>query len=249
MGVEDDERKKKTHAEDLKFRLVTVELLRTAKKRYTYRELKDKTNLPVTVLSRYAKGWVLPNTRRAQKLWKTLSKIAGLEIELQRRIKFNSEGYFDNTYVIGDVNLLRQAANYALAKFAGKRITKVLTAAVDGIPLATMIADSLGVNLVIAKNTKEVGVSSFLEETYVLNGSGFTMTLYIPKESIKRGDSVLVVDDIIKSGDNQTALINLTNKAKADVAGIFSMIAIGNQWEKRMNIPKNCQLEIILKLE
>jgi len=48
-----------THAEDLKLRLMTIELLRTAKKEYTYRELSVKTNLPVTVLSRYAKGHVL----------------------------------------------------------------------------------------------------------------------------------------------------------------------------------------------
>ncbi|NIU38479.1 adenine phosphoribosyltransferase, partial [Candidatus Bathyarchaeota archaeon] len=45
-----------THAEDLKLRLMTIELLRTAKKQYTYRELSSKTGLPVTVLSRYAKG-------------------------------------------------------------------------------------------------------------------------------------------------------------------------------------------------
>jgi len=39
-----------THAEDLKFRLVTVELLRAAKEHYTYRRLSEETNLPVTVL-------------------------------------------------------------------------------------------------------------------------------------------------------------------------------------------------------
>ena len=45
-----------THAEDLKLRLNTIELLRTAKKQFTYRDLSGKTGLPVTVLSRYAKG-------------------------------------------------------------------------------------------------------------------------------------------------------------------------------------------------
>ena len=47
-----------THAEDLKLRLMTIELLRTAKykRNITYRELASKTDLPVTVLSRYAKG-------------------------------------------------------------------------------------------------------------------------------------------------------------------------------------------------
>jgi len=238
-----------THAENLKFRLATVELLRTAKKQYTYRELAVKTELPVTVLSRYAKGHVLPNMERARQLWKALSKIVGLESEFQKRMKFNDEGYFDNTLIIGDLTLLRQAANYALAKFAGKRVTKVLTAAVDGVPLATMVADALGVNLVIAKNTKEVGVSSFLEETYILNGSGFTVTLYVPKDTIKKQDSILIVDDIIKSGDTQEALLNIVNKARAEVSGIFAMISVGDSWKERMSTPSDCPVEIILRLD
>ena len=238
-----------THAEDLKFRLATVELLRTAKKQYTYRELALKTDLPVTVLSRYAKGHVLPNISRARKLWKALSRIVGLKLEFQKRMKFNRDGYFDNTAIIGDIILLRQAANFALARFAGKRVTKVLTAAVDGIALATMVANALGVNLVIAKPSKEVGVSSFIEETYTLYGSGFTVTVYIPKGAIKKHDSVLVVDDILKSGDTQAALLNLVYKAKAEISGIFVMIAVGNSWKERMQIQPNCPVEIILNIE
>jgi len=237
-----------THAEDLKFRLVTVELLRTAKKRYTYRQLSEETNLPVTVLSRYAKGHVLPNSERARELWTTLSKMVGLGTELHRRIKFNSDGYFDNTSIVGDINILRQAANYALAKFAGRRVTKVLTAAVDGVPLATMVANCLGVDLVVAKPNKEVGVPSFLEETYVLNNSGVTMTLYMPKGRIKRRDSVLVVDDTIKSGDTQAALVELVYKARAELSGVFSMIAMGNAWDKKLGLPGNCPVEILLRL-
>ncbi len=240
--------KTSTHAEDLKFRLATVELLRTAKKHYTYRELAAKTNLPVTVLSRYAKGHVLPNIERARQLWNALSQIVGLEREFKRRLKPTSEGYFDNTLLVGDIILLRQAANYAVARFAGKRVTKVLTAAVDGIPLATMVANALGVNLVVAKTSKEVGVSSFIEETYVLNDSGYTLTLHIPRESIRKRDSILIVDDIIKSGDTQNALLNLVRKARAEVAGLFAMVAIGSRWMKKMKIPSGCQVEIILRM-
>jgi len=238
-----------THAEDLKFRLMTIDLLRTAKKQYTYRELSAKTGLPVTVLSRYAKGHVLPNIERAQSLGKTLRHLVGLENELHRRIKFNREGYFDNTKIVGDSNILRQAANHALALFAGKRVTKVLTAACDGIPLATMVADSLGVNLVMAKRYKEVGVPAFMDETYVLRGSGVTMTLYMPKNSLKRRDSVLIVDDMIKTGETQAALINLVHKAKAEVSGVYSLIAVGNEWQKIINLPKESVVEAIIKLK
>jgi len=237
-----------THAEELKLRLMTIELLRAAKKHYTYRELSSKTDLPVTVLSRYAKGHVLPNAERARSLWKILKKLVGLETELGRKIRFNKDGYFDNTWIIGDFNILRQASSHALTTFAGRRVTKILTAAVDGIPLATMVADALGVDLVIAKRNKEVGVPAFLEETYVLSNSGVTMTLYVPKNAFRRRDSVLIVDDMIKTGETQAALINLIRKARAEVSGIYTLIAIGNDWEKRINLPKGCPIEVVTKV-
>lgn len=237
-----------THAEDLKLRLMTIELLRTAKKQHTYRDLSSKTGLPVTVLSRYAKGHVLPNTERARLLWRTLTKMVGLHVEMRRRIEFNSDGYFNNTEIIGDFNILRQAAHHALAVFAGRRVTKILTAAVDGIPLATMVANNLGVSLVIAKWNKEVGVSAFLEDTYVLRGSGVTMTLYIPRDGLKKRDSVLIVDDMIKTGETQAALINLVHKAKAEVSGVYSLISVGDEWQKKINLPKDCPVEVVTKL-
>ena len=241
-----------THAEDLKLRLMTIELLRTAKykRNITYRELASKTGLPVTVLSRYAKGHVLPNTARAKQLWRVLTKIVGLETELRSRIKFDETGYFDNTDIIGDYHILQQAANHALANFAGKRVTKILTAAVDGIPLATMVANSLGVNLIMAKRNKEVGVKAFLDETYILGkDSGVTVTLFIPKEAIKKRDSVLIVDDMIKSGETQEALAKLVKKAKAEISGVFSLIAVGDDWKKRLKLGSGSPVEVVTYLK
>jgi len=123
-------------------------------------------------------------------------------------------------------------------------VTKVLTAAVDGIPLAAMVANALGVNLVIGKRSKEVGVKAFLEETYALRDSGVTMTIYIPKDIIKKRDSVLIVDDMIKTGETQAALINLVRKAKAEISGIFSLIAVGEEWKKKLK-PSECPVEVI----
>jgi len=231
---------------------MTIELLRTAKykRNITYRELASKTGLPVTVLSRYAKGHVLPNTTRAKQLLKVLTKIVGLETELRSRIKFDETGYFDNTEIVGDYNILQQAANHALANFAGKRVTKILTAATDGVPLATMVANALGVNLILAKRNKEVGVKAFLDETYVLGkDSGVTVTLYIPKDAIKKRDSVLIVDDMIKSGETQEALAHLVKKAKAEVSGVFSLIAVGEDWKELLKFGKDAPVEVVTYLK
>lgn len=101
-----------THKEDLKFRLMTVELLRSATRagggRYTYRELATEIGLPVTILSRYAKGHVLPNSERSREIWKVLNRLVGLREEIQK-ILLNEKGYFEDAKTIGDINLLRQA--------------------------------------------------------------------------------------------------------------------------------------------
>ena len=237
-----------THLSDLKFRLMTIDLLRTAKKNYTYRELSGRTGLPVTVLSRYVKGHVLPSSSRAKTVWKTLEKLVGLEEELRRRIKFDEYGYFDNSTIISDPALLKQGAQYVFSRFAGRRITKVLTAAVDGIPLATLVSEALGIDMVIAKKSKEVGIRDYLEESFIPGESAMIMSLYIPRNTIKRGEGVLIVDDIIKSGETQKALINLVDKCRAEVAGVYALIGIGDQWRKMLgNSPYPVEVVLTIK--
>jgi adenine phosphoribosyltransferase len=237
-----------SHIQDLTFRMMTIDLLRIAKERFTYRELSQMLDLQITVLSRYVKGHVLPATERAKSIWKTLNPVVGLENALIEAVKFDEDGYFDNTKIIGNSSLLHLASQDALAKFAGRQVTKVLTAAVDGIPLATMIAQTIGVNLVIAKSTKEVGVKEFVEETYVPSNTGMIVPLYIPKNSITKIDSILIVDDVVRTGETQRALINLVQKCKAHVTGIYTLVAIGEEFERKLNLPPNCKFEAVIRI-
>ena len=238
-----------THLGDLKFRLMTINLLRTAKKRFTYRELSTKTGLPVTVLSRYVKGHVLPSSSRSKRIWTMLEKLAGLEDELAERIKFDEFGYFDNTHIVSDTALLQQAVQHAFSKFAGRRITKILTAAVDGVPLATLMSDALSIEMVIAKKTKEVGIRDFVEETFILGDSAMVMSLYIPRGMIKKGDSVLIVDDIIKTGETQRAMVNLVTKSRAEVAGVYALVSVGNRWKEKLRDVSDFPLEVVFSVE
>jgi adenine phosphoribosyltransferase len=134
-----------------------------------------------------------------------------LEAEIQLRIRFDDSGYFDNTRLISDPLLLERAVQQAVNTFAGTRITKILTPAVDGIPLAILLAHRLGVNLVIAKKTREVGVNEFIEEIYTPHKSAIVLSLYVPR----RGDCVLIVDDVVDRGETQMALARIVQKAKA----------------------------------
>ena len=234
---------------DLKYKLGTIDLLNLAKNYYTYRELAQIIGLPETVLSRYVKGHVLPTIARAREMNKTLQKILRLEVELQKRMKFDDEDYFDNTAIISDPMLLERAVQQAINAFAGKRVTKVLTAAVDGVPLSTLIAHRLGVGLVIAKQTREIGVREFIEEVYVPGKTATVRSLYVPRDAIKRNECVLIVDDVVDSGESQKALIRIVQKARAEVTGLYALIAIGSEWRTCINeIVNNLPVEVALEL-
>lgn len=233
---------------DLKYKLMTIEMLNLAKGFYTYRELSQLIGLPETVLSRYVKGHVLPTIDRAEQMNKILQSILRLDGELQKRINFDDYGYFDNTKIIGDTLFLERAVQHAINKFAGKRITKILTAAVDGIPLATLLAHRLGVKLVIAKREREVGVREFIEEVYIPANTAVMISLYVPRGVIRRGDSVLIVDDIIDSGETQEALIKIIERARGEAAGIYALVAVGDEWKTKLGQKVRCPIEVILQV-
>jgi adenine phosphoribosyltransferase len=224
---------------------MTIELLNLAKNYYTYRELSQVIGLPDTVLSRYAKGHVLPTMDRALRMNKILEKIMRLEAEIQLRIRFDDSGYFDNTRLIFDPLLLERAVQHAVNGFAGTRITKILSPAVDGLPLAAILAHRLGVNLVIAKNTREVGVNEFIEEIYTPYKSAMVLTLYIPRGTLRRGDCVLIVDDVLDTGETQMALARIVQKAKAEVAGVYALIGLSPEGEVKMKHALHCPVEIV----
>ncbi|OLD02789.1 MAG: hypothetical protein AUJ07_07960 [Crenarchaeota archaeon 13_1_40CM_3_53_5] len=231
---------------------MTIELLNLAKRRFTYRELSAMVHLPETVLSRYVKGHVLPTADRAEEINKTLQKYMSLERELQERIRFDDNGYFDNTQIISDTMLLERAVQNAVGKFAGRRITKVLTAATDGIPLATLLAHRLGVNLIVAKKNREVGVREFIEEVYVPARTAIMFSLFVPRDALRRQDCVIIADDVIDSGETQRALVKIAQKAKAEVTGIYALVAIGNEWKARIESAGNVPVEVatqVLKKE
>ncbi len=230
---------------DLKYKLMTIELLNLAKQRFTYRELSAMVHLPETVLSRYVKGHVLPTAERAEEINKTLQRYMSLDKELLERIHFDDGGYFDNTAIIGDTMLMERAVQHAVGKFAGKRVTKIMTAAVDGIPLATLLAHRLGVGLLVAKKAREVGVREFIEEIFVPPKTAVVLSLFVPRDAIKKTDCVLIVDDIIDSGETQRAMMKIIQKAKAEVIGIYALVSIGSDWRARIESAGNVPVEVV----
>ncbi|MEM4446728.1 MAG: phosphoribosyltransferase family protein [Candidatus Jordarchaeales archaeon] len=239
---------RKPHMLDIQRRIEAVELLKLMKERYTYKELCEITGLPATVLNRYVKGHVLPSRSRAEELFSVFSRTINLKEEVMARIKFDEGGYFDNTALISDTLLLRLIAKRVAKVFADREVTAVLTAAVDGIPIAVHVANVLDARVAVAKREREIGVKKFLEESYTPSFSGIVMSLYLPQNALSSKDNVLIVDDVVRTGETQKALISLVEKARGKLVGAFFLIAIGNAWIKHVNLPSDCKLEVLVNL-
>ncbi len=241
--------KRPARMEKVKVQLLAVEKLRALKMLYSYRELARRLGVPETVLCRYVRGNLLPGYDSAKNLLKLMEEMGGLDLLIRSCVKRDEAGYLDLTNLIGNPYMLKVAADEAYLHFGNEGVSKVLTAAVNGIPLATMVAYVFGVPLIIAKKTKDVGVKEFIEETFIPAGSPMQETFYVPKNALSRRDRVLIVDDLARSGRTLRALINIVKKAESRVAGVFIMLAVGSEWANKLeDIPPE-KIKVLAKLE
>jgi len=205
--------------------LRAVATLRVLKEDRTYDELSALTDLPAGDLNRYVNGHVLPGAERARRVVGEVGR-AALADELDARIATDGEGYVDNSGVVFDQPLLDLVAPVAAEAYGFETPDAVLTAATDGITLAAAMASYFDADAVYAKGTKETAVEEFIESRQRLQ-SGIELTYYLPAGALAAGDRVLVVDDLIRSGETQELLLDIVERADATVAGVFALIAVG----------------------
>ena len=106
-------------------------------------------------------------------------------------------------------------------RFAGERITKVITMESAGIAPAFATACALGVPLVFARRkftllndpgSYMVRVPSFTK--------GIVSDLIVARHMLDENDSLLFIDDMIANGDAARGLIRIVEQAGAKLAGI-----------------------------
>ncbi|MXR22000.1 phosphoribosyltransferase family protein [Halobacterium bonnevillei] len=218
-------------AEKAALQLQAVDVLRTLKETRTYDELSAETGLPAGDLNRYVNGHVLPSAERAREVVQD----AGADLlrdELEARVRMDDAGYIDNSEVVFDQSFLELVAPVAAETFEFERPDVVLTAATDGITLAAALASYYGARCVYAKKSKETAVEEFIEARKRFE-SGIELTYYLPASAIDGGETVLVVDDLIRSGETQEILLDIAAAADADVTGVFTLIAVGDEGVER----------------
>jgi len=231
----------------LKLRLNAIELLGLLKKKYDYKLLSEMLELPPSILCRYVKGRVLPNKSRSERILALFSEKMLTEM-IKAKITRTEEGFYDLYEVVKDIRLQKLIGKVAFNEFSYVPVNKLLTVAADGIPIAVEVANEFNVDLIIAKQRKDLSVRDCLEEK-IIRTPPIIEYLYIPRRAIKRGENVLIVDDLIRSGKTVITLARLTERAGGNIVGVFSIAMIEGMAEKlREELGMTCQIKSIVTL-
>ena len=233
---------------DVKTRISSVELLATLKKSYSYRELSAVLGLSAPILSRYVRGHVLPSAARSEKFIATFREKL-LRKMVMDSVKVSQDGSYDISEVVNNVGLLRQIAKVVYSEFSVATVDRVVTMEVDGIPLATEVAGEFNVRLAVARSERELGVEEFVEQKAVYSPSSVKY-LYLPKTSMKRGEHLLVVDDLVRSGTTIEALTRMAEKGRAKIVGVFAIASVDQSMQKlKERLGLTCPIESLVTLE
>jgi adenine/guanine phosphoribosyltransferase-like PRPP-binding protein len=233
---------------DVKTRISSVELLATLKKSYSYRELSAVLGLSAPILSRYVRGHVLPSAARSEKFIATFREKL-LRKMVVDQVKVSTDGSYDISAVVSNVGLLRQIAKVVFSEFSLVPVDKVVTMEVDGVPLAAEVAGEFNVNLAVARAERDLGVEEFLEQKVVYSPSSVKY-LFLPKSAIKKGEHILIVDDMIRSGTTIEALTKIAEKAKAKIVGVFAIASVDQSVPKlKSRLGLTCPIESLVTLE
>ncbi len=212
----------------IRTRIAAYHLLRIAKRNNTYFELSELLGFPFQDISKYVKGAVMPSIERSQIILEKLDFERYIKDILNNYLTFDSQGFINNSVIVHDTDLLYLIAYYIYLLYKNDNITKVLTAAADGIPIATIVAELLGVPLAFAKKQAEIGVSNYLRTKVIIKGSGTGYELYIDANMLDSRDNILIVDDILRQGETLEGLISLSKKVRANVYAVFVILKVGS---------------------
>ena len=244
-------KKRRSKFDRERVRIAAVEVLRVMKRSYSYEELSSMTGLPVTVLSRYVNGHVLPSFDRASEILDLFGE-KFLVKAVKDKIRLDERRVFDHTGVLSDVVLLSMVAKIALREFWEEEITKVLTKETAGIPLAVLVGRELGVDVLIARDKKSMAVKRFIEARRVFSDGTYAY-MYLPRGLMGEKDNVLIVDDCIRTGSAVRALAEMCKMAKASLKGVFVIIEVGDassriEAELAKMFPPKCPVKALVKL-
>ena len=158
--------------------------------------------------------------------------IAGMKRDL-KLYPLNENAQIAAFILFGDVEITEHAAKELLKR--APEFDIVITAEAKSIPLAYEFARQAGMNdYVVARKSKKVYMENPIEAKVNSITTQKTQTLYLGQEEIDKlkGKRVLIVDDVVSTGDSLRATEMLVEKAGGNLVGKMFVLAEGDAAER-----------------
>ena len=138
---------------------------------------------------------------------------------------FPKEGiiFRDITTLLQDKESLRKLTELLYEKYKEIPVDIVVGIESRGFIIAGLLAEKLNAGLALIRKPNK-SQNETLKQNYPLESGN--NSLEIPKDAIKAGDKVLIVDDVIATGESAKTVAELIEKAKATIAGCAFVIEL-----------------------
>lgn len=150
---------------------------------------------------------------------------AEFKAAIRRVPNFPKKGivFRDITTLWKDGRLLRKSTEVLYEHFKGERVDAVMGIEARGFVVGAPLAERLGVGFIpLRKLGKLPGAK--ISESYELEYG--TATLEIHTDAVKRGDRILIVDDLIATGGTALAAAKLVEVLRGKVVGFAFVVEI-----------------------
>ncbi len=139
----------------------------------------------------------------------------------------------DITTLLSDKVALKKTIDILAREFKGKRIKYIVGVESRGFIFGTALACKLGVGFIPVRKKGKLPAKT-RSVTYSLEYG--TDTLEIHEDALKKGDRVLVVDDLLATGGTVAAVAKLVEASGANIVGIAFVIELSFlQGRKKLN--------------
>ena len=130
----------------------------------------------------------------------------------------------DITPVLSDGALFREVIDAMTARWKGERIAKVVGIESRGFCFAAPLAYALGAGLTIVRKPGKLPWRT-IREAYALEYGEAVLELH--EDAFRRGDRVLVVDDVLATGGTAEAVGKLLKRQHAELVSYAFLVELG----------------------